>query len=311
MSQQVSREILDRREDLNQTLAPAVQRFEEVAGSLFLGLFGVALFDQTMLPGVSAALEATGRIQFRPWQRAARTGASDQLVLLGDDLVRGAESERLKRLHAEVRGVGSDGTRYSALNPELWNWILISTFFVHHHAYITLTGDRPSAADNQAIWDYYRRKADGLQLPGRSRLIEDYEELVEYYDAMVAEKLQQTTILTAAAQLVRRPPAPDFMPSAVVPVWKMGGPVIGHVAGVLGCGIMHPGVRALMPMTWSRRHELEFQILSTILRFGYQWLPSALTEVPMARNRRQYQRLVSKYRRIGLQSFAPDRHLGL
>ena len=74
----------------------------------------------------------------------------------GDEADRQAEMERLLRLHRDVKGVGADGVRYSALNPESWNWILISTFFVHRSACIAITGKQPSATANQAIWDRFR-----------------------------------------------------------------------------------------------------------------------------------------------------------
>src|SRR5918998_154166 len=60
--------------------------------------------------------------------RAIRTAAADQLFYLGAAAESDAEARRLKDLHRDVRGVGPDGQRYSALNPETWNWILYSTF---------------------------------------------------------------------------------------------------------------------------------------------------------------------------------------
>jgi uncharacterized protein (DUF2236 family) len=205
-----------------------------------------------------------------------------------------------------VKGVGSNGIRYSALNPESWNWILISTFFVYRSAFLTLTGARLNASENQAIWDRFRGLADGLQLPGHSRLVEDYTQLRGYYDRIVAEKLEHTSTLECAVNHARRPSQPDFVPTATAPLWPLTSPVIGHVLVVLGFGIMHPGVRAIVPMTWTRRHDAEFAAMTAILRLAYRWLPNRLTDTPLIRNRREYQRMVSRYKAIGLTSFAPD-----
>lgn len=283
----------------------AVERFEAVGGSVLFGLFGVALFDQPMLPPVSAALEATGRTRYQPWARAIRTAAADQLIYHGEDADRDAESQRLMLLHRDVKGVGPDGERYSALNPQAWNWILYSTFFVQRGAYIALTGDTPTAADNQAIWDHYRHKTSGLHLPGNSAPITAYRDLVAHYEQMIAE-LHATPALEAATSTVRLSPRPDFLPAAVGPLWRLSAPGLGHLAMILGCGIMHPDVRAKMPITWTSRHEREFRALTTVLRVAYQRLPAAVTDSPMARNRRKYERLAGKYRRAGLTSFAPD-----
>jgi uncharacterized protein (DUF2236 family) len=282
-------------------------RFQRVAGSLLLGLFAPGLYDQAMLPAVSAALEDTGRIRNTPWQRAMRTAASDQIMFAGDAADARAEAERLVRLHHDVKGVGGNGIRYSALHPESWNWILISTFFVHRSAFAAITGQRLTAADNQAIWDRFRQLTADLQLPGRSVLIDDYEDLCAYYDRIVAEKLQVTPTLECAVAHTLRPARPDFLPALTAPVWAVLGPLVGHVVAVLGFGSMHPGVRALVPMGWTRRHGLEFAALTFLLRVAYGWLPHGLTDTPLTRNRRKYDRIMAQYKRIGLTSFAPER----
>lgn len=280
--------------------------FERVAGSSFVGLFAAGLFDQAMLPAVSAALEATGRIRNQPWWRAVRSAASDQLVFHGATADRQAEAERLVRLHRDVKGVGANGIRYSALNPESWNWILISTFFVYRNAFTVITGKELSAADNQAVWDRFRLLTADLQLSGRSALIDDYDELCAYYGHIVAEKLETTATLECAVASVLHPPRPDFVPAVVAPLWRLASPMAGHVIAVIGFGTMHPGVRDLVPMSWSRRHDVEFAALSGAITLAYRWLPARLTDTPLARNRRQYERIVAKYQGVGLTSFAPD-----
>src|SRR4051812_6237389 len=136
--------------------------FERVAGSSFIGLFAAGLFDQAMLPAVSAALEDTGRIRTEPWWRALRTAASDQIVFHGATADRRAEAKRLVRLHRDVKGIGANDIRYSALNPESWNWILISTFFVYRNAFTVITGKELTADDDQAVWDRFRSLSTDL-----------------------------------------------------------------------------------------------------------------------------------------------------
>jgi uncharacterized protein (DUF2236 family) len=284
-----------------------VKQFDRISGSVFVALFGASLFDQTMLPSVSAALEATGRIRADPIMRGLRTAASEQLVFAGGDDDRRREAERLLRLHREVKGVASDGSRYSALDPELWNWILISTFVMHRGAFIAITDIQPTVVENQAIWDRFREITCDLHLPGRgSGLIADYEELCAYYDQMITEKLQRTATLNCAVTGILRPRRPAAVPLVAAPLWAVAGRVIGHVLAVLGFGIMHPGVRALVPMSRTRWHDIEFVMLTRLLRLAYRWLPRRLTDTPLARNRRQYKKIVTRYEAIGLTSFAPE-----
>lgn len=283
------------------------QRFSQFGGTVFAGLFGAALFDQAMMPEVSAALEDTGRLRNAPFDRALRTAASEQIAFVAEDLDRRAEMQRLKQLHRDVRGVGYNGVRYSALNPESWNWIMISTYFMHLGGFIAVTGEQLDAAQEQACWDCYRQLTDELQLPGSSRLVESYPELRAYYDRMVSEKLENNITVENGTSLLRRPPLPPFLPAAATPVWALVSPLAGYLGFVLGFGIMHPGARSLTSLRWTRRQDLEFAILTRGLRLAYRWLPSAVIETPIARNRRRYAKLMNSYRGIGLASFAADR----
>jgi uncharacterized protein (DUF2236 family) len=293
-------------EAVGESAESVADRFERVLGSRLLALFAPALFDEMMLPAVSAALVDTARIRDDPFGRAWRTAASDQLAFIAKTADRRVEMQRLVRLHRDVKGVGPGGVRYSALSPEPWNWNLISIFFMHRGAFLALTGEQFSASDNQMIWDRFRALCADLQMPGRARqLTESYEELCAYYDEMAVEKLKHTTALDIVMDATLRPRRPAYMPAVTEPLWTVLGPVAGHIVAVLGFGIMHPGVRALVPMTWTRRHDFEFRVLTRLLRLAYRRLPRRFTDTPLARHRREYERLAERYKGIGLMSFVP------
>jgi uncharacterized protein (DUF2236 family) len=293
-------------QSVGESVESVADRFERVLGSRLLALFAPALFDEMMLPAVSAALVDTARIRDDPFGRARRTAASDQLAFIAKSADRRDEMQRLVRLHRDVKGVGPGGVRYSALSPEPWNWNLMSIFFMHRGAFLALTGERLSAPDNQAIWDRFRALCADLQMPGRARQLTDsYEELCAYYDQMAAEKLKHTTALDIVMDATLRPRRPAYMPAVTEPLWTLFGPVAGHIVAVLGFGIMHPRVRALVPMTWTRRHDFEFTVLTRLLRLAHRRLPHRFTDTPLARNRRDYERIAVRYKGIGLTSFVP------
>ena len=290
----------------DQCVGSVADRFERVMGSRFLVLFASALFDEMMLPAVSASLVDTARIREDPFARGRRTAASFQLTFVANDVDRREEMQRLVRLHRDIKGVGPDGVRYSAMSPEPWNWNLISIFFMYRGAFMAMTGEKLSAADNQAIWDRYRALTEDLQMPGRARQLADrYEELFAYYDEMATERLERTKALDIVVNALRHPRRPEQMSVLAEPLWRLLGPLGGHVAAILGFGIMHPPVRAILPMRWARRHELEFAVLTRLLQIAYRWLPRGLTDTPLARPNCAYARVVNHYKGIGLTSFAP------
>ena len=290
----------------DQCVGSVADRFERAMGSRFLVLFASALFDEMMLPAVSASLVDTARIREDPFARGRRTAASFQLTFVANDVDRREEMQRLVRLHRDIKGVGPDGVRYSAMSPEPWNWNLISIFFMYRGAFMAMTGEKLSAADNQAIWDRYRALTEDLQMPGRARQLADrYEELSAYYDEMATERLERTKALDIVVNALRHPRRPEQMSVLAEPLWRLLGPLGGHVAAILGFGIMHPPVRAILPMRWARRHELEFAVLTRLLQIAYRWLPRGLTDTPLARPNCAYARVVNHYKGIGLTSFAP------
>ena len=118
--------------------------------------------------------------------------------------------------------------------------------------------------------------------------------------------LERTATLECAVAYTYRPGRPDFLPALAAPLWRITQPIVGEILTVLGFGPMHPGVRAIVPMTWRRRHDLEYTVLTSLVRQAYRWLPARFTDTPLARNRREYERLMTKYKGIGLTSFAPD-----
>lgn len=290
----------------DQCVSSVADRFERVMGSRFLVLFAPALFDEMMLPAVSASLVDTARIREDPFARGRRTAASFQLTFVANDVDRREEMQRLVRLHRDIKGVGPDGVRYSAMSPEPWNWNLISIFFMYRGAFMTITGEKLSAADNQAIWDRYRALTEDLQMPGRARQLADrYEELSAYYDEMATEKLKRTKALDIVVNALRHPRRPEHTSVLIEPLWRLLGPLGGHVAAILGFGIMHPPVRAILPMRWTRRHELEFAVLTRLLQIAYRWLPRRLTDTPLAGPTGDYARIINQYKGIGLASFIP------
>ena len=281
-------------------------RFEEVAGSKFVAMFAPALFDEMMHPAVSASLVDTARIRDNPLGRARRTAASDQLAFFAHSADRAEEMQRLVELHRDVKGLQPDGVRYSAMSPEPWNWNLYSIFFMHRGVFMTLTGEKLTPADNQEIWDRYRTMTAGLQMPGRARqLVENYDEMCAYYDRIVAEVLTHTEALDVVMDATLHPKRPEHWSRAWEPVISLVGPLAGRLVTVLGFGIMHPEVRALVPMRWTRRHDLAFSVLSRVLRVAYRRLPRRFTDTPLTRNRREYERIVARYKSIELPSFVP------
>lgn len=283
-----------------------IDRFQRWSATYFLALFSGRLFDQVLLPEVAAGVESTGRIRYTPFARAGRSAASDQLVVWGDAETRQGEFDRLKTLHRDIRGVSSDGVRFSALSPEAWNWILISTMFMYLNSYRAIARENVSDDDLQTLWEHSLQQFDGLQLTGRNRLPHSYADAVAYYDSVITTKGERTAIFAHVMRHLRRPPAPEGTPPLLRPLLRLLGRLPIRVVRILSLGITEPSVRELGGYRWTRRDDAEFALYTRLIGIAHRRLPRRLAYTPLAYNRWRYERIVGKYQRAGLESFAPD-----
>ncbi|KAA0086965.1 DUF2236 domain-containing protein [Mycolicibacterium sp. P9-64] len=288
--------------------------FRKHTGSVLAGFFGAAAFDEVALVPVAAAVDKTGRFEANFTDRAVRGGFSTLLALWGDTADRAVEGERLKHLHRDVRGMGRGDfadVRYSALDPQLWNWIAMSGAFLILNSFTPCTGITLSDAELDVAYAQVLDTIQVLELPGKSaKLPATYSDAVEYYDTVVHTKLAANPFLSQVTTNLTRLPLPTLLlPSALrralTPLWLVLRPVAGRVVKVCSFGILHPGIRDLTGFRWQPRHDREFAVYCRLLQLAWRVLPDRLLLIPLARNRIEYEKLVALHRSVALDSFAP------
>lgn len=286
-----------------------VRDFDRFTSSYLPALFATALFDQVALPSVAAGVEWGGRLRQSPIARGLRSAAADQLVFLGDDLDAQREAERIVRLHSDVRGTGPDGTSFSALHPESWNWILMSTFRMYRGGFETIRGRALDPGENQAVWSYYRTKAIGIEHPDeRFRLPHQYEDMATEYDRIAADRCRANDTLTHAVNEARHPTVPAEIPAAGRPLWNVVlAPVIGRLATALGFSLLSPAIRRHADITPDTVDRAVVGTLTPLLRLAYRTLPDRLLLTPLAYHRARYRTIADRYHGIALTDFRPGR----
>ncbi|WP_301122262.1 oxygenase MpaB family protein [Mycolicibacterium fortuitum] len=288
--------------------------FRRHSGSILSGAFGAAAFDEVALVPVAAAVDRSGRFERNFLDRGVRSGFSAFLAIWGDAEDRETEGQRLQTMHRDVRGHGKGDfaeVRYSALNPQLWNWIAISGMFVVLHSFTPATGITMNTAEQEAAYAQLLKAFGAIELPGASaKLPQTYAEATRYYDEMVEKQLQSNEFLARVTAGLTRLPLPTLLlPGpirlALTPSWLAVRPIAGRVIKVCSFGIMHPGVRELTGFRWQSRHDREFAVYTRLLQLAWRTLPDRLLLVPLAYNRLQYEKLVRLHRSVALDSFAP------
>lgn len=288
--------------------------FRKFTGSVFPALFGASAFDEVTLLPVAAAVDKTGRFDRNFTDRALRGGLSTTLALWGDAADRAAEADRLKTLHRAVHGFGNEdfaGVRYSALNPQLWNWILLSGMFLFLRSFTPSTGIALTPAQQEAAYRYLLDMFEPLQLAGRNaRLPDTHAAATAYYDDVVRNQAHANPFLDRVVARLDRLPLPTVLMSEPLrsvlrPGWMAVRPSAARVMKICSFGIMHPGVRELTGFPWTARHQREFGLYTNGIQLAWRTLPNRVLLEPLAYNRLRYEKLVRRYRSVGLESFAP------
>jgi len=279
---------------------------------LSLGLFGRLALDQVAYRPIAAAVDWSGRFQENFTDRGIRSLAFGMLMLFGDEADRLGDTEELKRLHAGVRGTGNGefaDTRFSALDPELWNWIAVSSLNLFYRGYVAVRGENLDAEQREAVYRTLRWMMSYLELPSaRAKLPETLADMEAYYDRVAEQHLADNAFLQYADESFDTLPVPALLPKQLrvllLPLWNVLTPIALRVPKVLGRRHAHPKMRELLDIRSTPLNRLEYALYLKASQVAWRYLPRAVVLDPLAYNRYRYERLRSAYHRVQLDNFA-------
>lgn len=277
------------------------------------GLYGRLALDQVAYREVAAAVDATGRFRENFTNRGLRSYLWGPLLLFGDDTDRTATAERLKLMHAAVRGTGSgefEGERFSALKPALWKWVGTTSMLVFYSGYLATYGKDLGAEEREVV---YRTTlhVSNFEIPSdQAQMPLTVSEMEEYYDEVATTELADNEFLQWANRKFDSLPVPTligprWLHLLITPAWRLAVPLMTRPARICGEAAAHPRMRELLGVRWTRRRQREFELYAALIRLGRRWLPRWLLLDPLAYNRYRYERLRALYARPQLESFAP------
>jgi len=279
---------------------------------LSLGLFGRLALDQVAYRPIAAAVDWSGRFQQNFTDRGIRSLAYGMLMLFGDEADRRSDTEELKRLHGGVRGTGKgefSDTRFSALDPELWNWIAVSSLNLFYRGYVAVRGAELDAEQREVVYQTVRWMTSYLELPSaRAKLPETLADMEAYYDRVAEKHLADNAFLQYADDSFDSLPIPALVPKQMQvllsPLWSALTPIALRIPKVLGQRHAHPKMRELLDIRSTPVTRLEYALYLKASQLAWRYLPRAVVLDPLAYNRYRYERLRSAYHGVQLDSFA-------
>ena len=236
---------------------------------------------QVAHPGIGAGVEQHSAYKEDPWGRAERS-----LALLWPVLYNTAEGvrdfgTRLREMHRSIKGTDFNGKPYHALNPELYTWVHITTYYGMLYL-ARFNGDKLSEADKEQLFQEW------LQF-GRQMGIRDKDMPATraaywaYLDDTIRHRLQEnpaTEYVGHRGYYTNQPKPPGMKVSDGR--WKIYQYVVGSMTWHLKKVFFPKADRERFGIRWNWWDKTLFQLISLTFRAVWPLLPEKSRWVPQA-----------------------------
>ena len=228
-----------------------------------------ALLMQAAHPSVAAGVSQHSDYATDPFGRLFRTLTSSFSVVFGTLADANATIRRVNAIHAAVRGHRSDGTDYSALDPEALLWVHATLVDTALRVYSRFVAPLP-ARDAQRYHEESARVAVALGVP-EGAIPARLEDLRAWMDSMIASG---TVRVTSEARVIARTVLyPTRFPPRLA--WD--------AAHLVSVATLRGELRHQYGIQWSAAREMGMERIAAASRAVLPWIPSPLRHAPQAR----------------------------
>lgn len=234
---------------------------------------------QNMHPQLGAGVEQYSKFFDERFERLYRS-----LYPIGGVVFDGPRAHQtalqVRGYHEQIKGVDSQGRRYSALNPEVFYWahatFFLGTVMTAEHFCGGLTD-----AQRRQLYEEHKQWYRLYDMSMRP-VPDTWEDFQAYYDHMCENVLEVNKAALDVLDLSRlgKPPAMPWLPDWL---WRLQRPLIARGFVWLTIGMYHPAIRAKLGYTWSRRDAWLHRIVGRLVNFGFRFVPHDLRYHPRAR----------------------------
>ncbi|MCK9249500.1 MAG: DUF2236 domain-containing protein [Solirubrobacteraceae bacterium] len=230
-----------------------------------------ALLLQVSHPTVGAGVAEHSTFLTDPWGRLLRTLDYATTIGNGRPEHAAAMGRKIRVSHKRIKGVGPDGTRYHALEPEAYAWVhlTLGEGMIQAHRHM---GRRLSAAQEEALWHDWRKAGRLLGIRDRD-LPETWAEAQVLRDRMVAERLGHNEAVDQVLTLLRGPAPPSRRIPR--PLWRLVSAPAGELMLIVTGGLMDPDLRSRLGIPWGPARQRAFRVVGALGRAAS--LPMMLT----------------------------------
>jgi len=240
-----------------------------------LSTSGYATLLQVAHPTVGHGVHQYSSFTKDPWGRLLRTLDYVHGTIYGGPELAGSIGRRVRGMHKTIKGTRSDGTSYSAMEPDAFAWVHATL------ASAIVEGRRNfakpmSEAEKEEFWEQW---LDVGRLIGvRSRdLPADWAGFHDYFTTVLHEQLEWTPAVPEVLDTLSRSGPPN-VPRLPAPLWSLMRAPMSLQLRLTTVGLLPPELRARLELPYTRADQAAFHVLAAGSRASGPLLFGALRE---------------------------------
>lgn len=259
---------------------PGDASWDSVGDRRFALMFGSAFALQLMHPQIASAVSKLSTFVTDPWGRAERSLESVQRWVYAG---RGAldEADRLRRMHAPMRGVDASGRAFDALDPGAWAWVPLTGFYASVVGHPVFYGRPLTKEEEQIAFDELARLCCILHVD-EALVPKSIAAYWAYFDDMVERTLEDHAVVHSYISVLRGAPPPGPASRLLGPLWPIAQRLGAELSRLTVVGLLPERVRAKLGVSWSARDARDLARLGRVVSTVFPRLPDRLRLMPMA-----------------------------
>jgi uncharacterized protein (DUF2236 family) len=236
------------------------------------------LIIQVSHPVVGSGVTDHSTFRAEPWRRLVRTAVSVNRLVFAPAETASAESQRLRRMHARIRGVDDAGRPYHALAPEAYAWVHLT--LVHFFVEVQRILGRPlTRREREQL--YLEWVEVGRLLGVRERHVPpNWSAFRRYFDETVAQTLCDNQAVRDVLAAVAQPEKPAALLPSIA--WAPIAGQAGRLLLLFTVGTLPPVLRARLGLPWTGRDAARLDRSAARVRALLPIVPPPLRAAPPA-----------------------------
>jgi uncharacterized protein (DUF2236 family) len=236
-----------------------------------LAAAGYALVLQLAHPTVAHAVREHSVYRHNPIGRLFRSTDYLAVICFGAPDAALRRARALRARHERIEGVAPGGLSYHAFEPEPWAWVhatLADAMIAGNQNFA-----RPMSDDERETFWAEWLGVGRLVCVGESDLPGDWAGYREYFDRMVAERLEDNDQVQEFLAFIQRevPPPLRVLDTSA---WRIVWAPLGQLFWVMTVGLLPPELRGRFGVRWSFALEREFRALAAASRLTTPLMPA-------------------------------------